>query len=138
MSNMKYMYNVQYMYNRRICLVPVEYLVPSPSICMYYSRMFREGLSYSRLGQSPSILTYSIRASCGVKGCLRWIHSFLLYLTKVHREAAGVSHCCYSGKQKTEFLVSRISRPMAETAYSQMNAPWICAQASRNLGREVV
>lgn len=54
--------------------------------------MFREGLSYSRLGQSPSILTYSIRASCGVKGCLRWIHSFLLYLTKVHREAAGVSH----------------------------------------------
>lgn len=92
MSNMKYMYNVQYMYNRRICLVSVEYLVPSPSICRYYSRMFREGLSYARLGQSPSILTYSIRASCGVKGCLRWIHSFLLYPTKVHREAAGVSH----------------------------------------------
>lgn len=134
------MHSMKYMYNRRICLDPLEYLVPSPSSCItYYSRMFRVGLSYARLGQSPSTLTYSIRASCGVKGCLRWIHSFLLYPTKVHREAAGVSHSLLFWETENMSSSSQvISRPVAETAYSQMNAPWICAQESRNLGREVV
>lgn len=106
---------------------------------MYYSRMFREGLSYARLGQSPSILTYSKRASRGVKGCLRWIHSFLLYPTKVHWEAADVSHSLLFWETENMSSSSQvISRPMAETVYSQMNMPGFVHKHPENLGREVV